>query len=466
MRRERMLTAILAVLFVLSATVASQKPAQAGDYVFSKVAALGDSAPGGNNYTIDFEPYAINNQGDIGFVADLDIPGGGEGVFLVHNGKISPLARSGGSAPGGGTFYGAPGIGDNGPFSVNASGDAAFSFFLGPLSSPYGIDAGVYRYSHKNGTVTPVIVPGVTPAPGGGEFKGAAGYHFPLNNEGELLFTGIVPSTAGPAGNGLNLGVGIFEQDRDGSISSVVSPGDPAPGGSTFDAAQNPWINNGGDIAFGAHVAGEKCVDIFAGPIYCGESVYLMKAATGRITSIAHQGSPAPGGETYRIAFGPVLNSRGDIVFIGVIDDLSQECATSILNCRRGVFFHSGGTTFPIARPGDPLPGGGKVLTAASYTSTYDLNSRGDVSFTAKLDTTTNGVADTGLYVWSYGSLHLVARTGTVIPRVGTIVTLQAPGFPSPFLGGAMNDRGQILFTATLENGNVVLLVATPKGVS
>jgi len=59
------------------------------------------------------------------------------------------------------------------------------------------------------------------------------------------------------------------------------------------------------------------------------------------------------------------------------------------------------------------------------------------------------------------GSLHLVARSGTVIPGVGKIVTVLRPD--SPF-GGAMNERGQILFAATVDNGDVVLLVATPSG--
>ena len=35
--------------------------------------------------------------------------------------------------------------------------------------------------------------------------------------------------------------------------------------------------------------------------------------------------------------------------------------------------------------------------------------------------TTQTAVPDTGLYVWSHGSLRLVARTGTVIPGVGTV---------------------------------------------
>jgi hypothetical protein len=246
---------------------------------------------------------------------------------------------------------------------------------------------------------------------------------------------------------------------KGGEISSLVSPGDQAPGGGSFDFVQNPWINDRGDVAFGAHVAGEECVGIGSGALICGESVYVMKAATGEIRSIAHQGDPAPGGGTYRIAFGPVLNDRREIAFIG---DLTPppNVAQSL-----GLFLHSGNNTIPIARPGDPLPGGGNLLTAGFYVSTYDLNNRGDVSFTATLDTKTNGAADTGLYVWSRGSLHLVARTGTVIPGVGTIVGLVPPALVGAraYIGGAMNERGQLVFTATVDNGSGVLLVATPS---
>jgi hypothetical protein len=43
---------------------------------------------------------------------------------------------------------------------------------------------------------------------------------------------------------------------------------------------------------------------------------------------------------------------------------------------------------------------------------------------------------------------------------VGKIVTGLPPVAP---FGGAMNDRGQILFAATVDNGDGVLLVATPS---
>jgi hypothetical protein len=110
------------------------------------------------------------------------------------------------------------------------------------------------------------------------------------------------------------------------------------------------------------------------------------------------------------------------------------------------------------------------------------VNNVGDVVFNAKLDTDDNGddLPDTGLYVWSHGSLRLVARTGTVIPGVGTIAHLVMNvlvAIPSttlfPNSGAHNNDRGQVLFGATLcdigvtpcatSDGRGVLLVATPK---
>jgi len=188
--------------------------------------------------------------------------------------------------------------------------------------------------------------------------------------------------------------------------------------------------------------------------------VYLKDAATGIIQSIAHQGDPAPGGGVFRLAFGAVVNSRDDIVFIG---DLTTSPATGDI---LSVFLFSQGTTVAVARPGDAMPGGGTFVRAGFQDATYDLNQRGDVSFAATLSTddNTDGIADNGVYVFSNGSRQLVARTGTVVPGLGTIAYLGlAPFAPSPVgTGGIINERGQVLFFATLSDGRGVLLVATP----
>ena len=118
------------------------------------------------------------------------------------------------------------------------------------------------------------------------------------------------------------------------------------------------------------------------------------------------------------------------------------------------------------------MPGGGTFVTASTITSQQvHINSVGEVAFNAALSTDVNrdGVADTGLFVWSNGSLRLVARTGTVLPGVGKVdglvmgaIVVPPPPVLVPNSGAINNDRGQVLFGAKLSDGSGVLLLATP----
>jgi hypothetical protein len=55
-------------------------------YAFAPIAFLDSSAPGGGNFTFDFEPSGINNSGEAAFTADLTT--GGEGVFVGRRGQV------------------------------------------------------------------------------------------------------------------------------------------------------------------------------------------------------------------------------------------------------------------------------------------------------------------------------------------------------------------------------------------
>ncbi len=441
----------IAAIAALALTLALVPVALAGQagYSFTPIAFLDNPAPGGGNFTLDFEPSAINNRGEVGFTADVTT--GGEGVFVGLRGQLTQIMRSGQPAPGGGVF----GPNEFGRLGVNEGGDIAIPFSLEPLDfSSLALNSGIFRFSHSTQTLSRVAGPG-TPVPGGEHLEGVF-FNTAINNRGDIVFSGIVTGgdidPTSPPGE-MGLGVGLFLADKRGTISSVVRPGDPAPGGGTFDMAMNGSINNSGDVAFGGHVAGDECIEI--GFSNCGESVYLKDAATGIIQSIAHQGDPAPGGGVFRLAFGAVVNSRDDIVFIGDLTPAPEPIGAAL-----AVFlFSKKGTTIAVARPGDPMPGGGTFVTAGFFDATYDLNQRGDVSFAATLDTDANadGIADNGLYVFSKGSVQLVARTGTVIPGVGTIAYLGL-GLP----GGVMNERGQVFFWAILSDGRGVLLLAMP----
>ena len=132
----------------------------------------------------------------------------------------------------------------------------------------------------------------------------------------------------------------------------------------------------------------------------------------------------------------------------------------------------SGYVFTPIAYLGNAAPGGGTLVNASLVGGNVHVNNGGDVVFSGIVDTDVDvdGFADTGLFVWSRGTLSAIARTGTVIPGVGTIDELASPQLvvpPVPIAtttsGAINNDRGQVLFMATLTDGKAVLLLATPR---
>src|SRR5207245_9205595 len=80
-----------------------------------------------------------------------------------------------------------------------------------------------------------------------------------------VLFTGIVPTDKGVHFSDepyVGLGLGVFRADKNGHISSVVVPGDAAPGGGVFDATgeygSGPWVTERGDIGCVGPVAGQE----------------------------------------------------------------------------------------------------------------------------------------------------------------------------------------------------------------
>jgi hypothetical protein len=448
-----------------------------GGTSYQVLATLGDpvALPTGPAFRInDFEPNGLNNKGDFLFGNDLGTANDpatyiGEGIFLRSHGQETVLASGGASAPGGGTYDSALFFG---PASLNASGDAGFTFQLSPFMLPYGVNGGTFRYSHNTNTVTPVVLPFVTPAPTGGVFQGTSFYPS-LNDRGNLAFVGIVQTDQGihiPGEDYIGLAEGVFKADQGGQISTVVAPGDAAPGGGTFDFAGHPWINNRGDVVFEGHLAGRPAQIPGFPPqsvlIAALSDIYLKDGVTGAITPVGHVGDAAPGGGTIYWAFGPQINDGGDVIFEGMLSPAFD---------RAGLFHYSDGVVTSIAHPGDAMPGGGHLVTISlAFGNQEHINRRGDVVFNATLDTDADGdgLPDQGIYQWSNGQVSLLARSGTVLPGIGTIETLVPPSIitippPVTFVptGGAVNnDRGQLLFSALLTDGRFVMLLASPTG--
>jgi hypothetical protein len=436
-------TVMFLLLGLVGSAAISSVNSQAAGYTYTKVAVLGETAPGGSQYINDFEPGQINNRGDVIYVADLSTAGtadgfASEGVFLLSNGQIFGLALP---TPGSVT-------GSLTPTGINNAGNAAFSY--GPPEDPLGKNFGLYRYSAASKTVSSVVVPGVSSVPIAGTLQGVF-FETSINSRDEICFTGLI-NTNVPLQDGEAIGKGIFVADKAGKIRKVVIPGDLAPFGKIFDFAELAWINDRGDVGFGAHVQGEEfIVSDPPNPPLPGDpdSVYLSEAPSGQIISIAHQGDPAPGGGVFRRAFGPILNNSGQILFVG---DLTAPPGVAQ---SQGLYLFKRSATVPVVRPGDVLPDG-TLVTVSDLVNGHHLNSAGEISFLAQLNT-----GDEAIYVKSGNTFRLVAKNGMSIPSVGTISNFD---FGFPLNGGAVNnDRGQVVFSAILVEGGAALIVATPR---
>ncbi len=441
-----------AVAFLYPAHSSNAGTPHAASVPFRLVASLGDLAPGGFFFGNEFEVGDLNARGDASFASDgFEFGGQGEGLFVASTHGISQIERSLLPAPGGGTFD----AGVLGRVTLNDTGDAGFASGLRPFSFPLGINGGVYRWQSSQGALSAVAVPGVTSAPTGGVFEGA--YVAEIANDGTIAFGGIIDTTIGISGS---LGMGVFKAAAGGAISIVAAPGTPAPGGGVFDFAGYPTVGGAGDIGFNGHLHGQTCLtnSPLTIVIQCLDGAYV-KRHNGGIERIAGSGDSAPGGGTFRDARSPLVNSRGDVVFAG--DLTSPPRLTRSL----GLFLSRGGSLTAVVRPGDALPGGGHLLTTGAASPQFSFNDRGEVAFAGTLDTENgDGVRDTGLYIWTAaGGLQLIARTGTVVPNLGTIEDINPPsdiGSRIPFGGAVLNSKGDVLFTATLTDGLGVLLVA------
>ena len=429
----------------LAITILSSIAIAKSPYTFTPIANLSD-------YAGYFEPATINNRGDVWFAPAMKT--GGEGVLLWSHGALTTITKGGQPAPGGGIFDAT-----YSPVQMNDNGDVAFVMGRDYGNEPpvLGLDAGVYGYTSRTGIV-PVMLPG-TPVPGGGQFWGAW-FGVNVNNGGDVYFSGIVCTTATvsflttqacPDGSSGVLSFGLYKADRRGHITPIVKPGDAAPGGSYFDFAQTLASNERGDVAFQAHIFSDWCDTPFL--FYCTYSLFFKSGQSGRIVPIARFGDPSPvPGKNYSGAGGSgsyMVNAAGDVAFPA---DTSRTGDTS----EQSVFLYTRGRTIVIARPGDPLPGGGNAAVMGLTDQDIAINNGGAIVFDVTLADGTQGI-----YLWRQGRLSLVAKTGTQTPA-GVISDFDDFGIGLASSQVWINDAGQILFAAHFQGGGGAMLIATP----
>jgi hypothetical protein len=214
-----------------------------------------------------------------------------------------------------------------------------------------------------------------------------------------------------------------------------------------FGQVAFPSINNSGAVAFDASTTtiGTDTVAVAQG---------------GAFTTIAGPGTPAPTGGALSHATTPVLNNSGVIKFVG-----------SLVGGGAGIFAGSGGPLTTIALnstsylagindlgraafvvTGDSVrwgDGGPPMIVASSATYQFDgiasINNASVVAFQARL-----GSSPTGIFIGPNPATDTVIKSGDVIPGVGTVATVAMSR-------EAINDAGQVAFTAYFEAGTGIM---------
>ncbi len=201
-------------------------------------------------------------------------------------------------------------------------------------------------------------------------------------------------------------------------VSTVATPGDSVPVPSELVFATQPSVNDSGQVAFYADGA-------------------VLRQSNGQTTIVAAFGDPAPGGGTFIDAGGALINASGQIVF----------SANVTAPGRPGIFLWSDGSTQLIVRDGDPAPGGGTFTLSYEYS----LNELGEIAFGAF----TPSGEEMMLFLFSQGTVSLLARTGDPAPRGGAFLHLYHP---------VINANRQVAFESDLDSSEFGIFLRDADG--
>ena len=183
----------------------------------------GQAAPGGGTYSGIAAQPAINDAGQVAFVATMTGTSGGTanntGVFRGGVGGLVEVVREGQGVPGG-----------NGTFSdvinflvepaLNDVGQIAFLIRLAGTSGGTNDDHGIYRWT--SGAPIQIVREGQTPPGSNGVFGDFFNGYKPINDAGHVAFAANIYG-ATPAEQG-----SVYRGDG-GLLVKIARTGDQAP---------------------------------------------------------------------------------------------------------------------------------------------------------------------------------------------------------------------------------------------
>jgi hypothetical protein len=369
----------LAPVLGLALLAAAALPAPAGAASKTKVAALGDPAPGGGVFAGPSFTASPSAAGNGWLVFRTQVEGGGTGEAIVARRVLPPetsveIARLGLRAPGGGTFrqfVGKP--------VVNAAGDVAFTslvtagdasddpslpspggVFLFRQNPPAGQDELIAIARARDATPSGTLDIGGTLDEDADANQSDAQRTPALDDFGDVAFISVVRGGASPGG--------IFVAPAGGVVAATVLIGDPFDGG-TFSHLGQPAINTFRAVAFHG-IVGDASNPQHDGVFTASGGIITEAVATNQMV---HVTQPSARDGTLTAFEDPVaFNDAGDIAFAAAIrfTDGTADPVTSALVFHAGMVFplvYSGRSIGPARVTGIELgPEAGSLLAPPS----------------------------------------------------------------------------------------------------
>jgi hypothetical protein len=375
----------------------SDAPRSGGETVRALLV-TGQPAPGGGTFT-EFSDPSLNNRGDLAFGALSTSARTHTSLYLLSGGHLRTLVVAGQPAPTGGVFR---------AFSDIVLNDRGTIMFLGRTTNravPEGL------YFAREGRVATFAAVG-QPAPSGGVFTDFA--NPTINGQDTIAFVG---RTTGPGVEG------IFTS-AEGSTSTAVLAGQPAPGGGEFQFFLDgtPALNDRGEIAL-----------VAATTVRSTQGIYVQSG--GRLITLVTTDDAAPLGGRFTEFGSVVLTNAGTVAFIGRTD--SRDVPEGLYVTGRAILV-------PLAMSGEPVTGGALTRFANAV-----INSDEEVVFELSLP-----IIPQAVYIATRAGVRPAVRAGDRSPAGGLFTAFSTP---------ALNDAGQIAFVAETDDGRHGIYLVTPR---
>ncbi len=388
--------------------------AQAG---IIKLAESGDPEPapnGTNVFSQIGQGITLNSEGQVAFVTDVRNNGfeQGEGAYLADQAGVKTIVRVDHPAPGANgyfeRFY---------DFVALNSTSQVFEANLKNTLNGANDNSGIFSISSAG--LTQIARAGAPP-PEGGVFRSFQGTPVAVNRVGQVAFKASTTTHL----------TGTVYLWTAGKLKQLAFAGQAMPeGGGTFNQFTDLALNDNGQVAF-------SCLLV-------STSIYGVYLADGNSVSLLAKGGQAsPDNNGQILTFGattPALNNKGEIAFVAMLSGTAGGNGDNLALFRAD----TNGLT-QLARKGETVPGGnGRFLDFGPGLAKAVINSNSAVAFIANITGSSGGTADNAaVYIVNGTNLIQVARKGQAAPDGnGTFASF---GYP------ALNNRGQLAFTATL----------------